>query len=186
MKRENYRILIIHQDSQDLVLARERLKTDFPNAEISNVRQWKELINIFESRTFDIAILYCNLSWAKQEDIINFLSSPKLRVPIFTFVERDKFEDIKYLLELGVKDYSLSNAKFSYRLPIAIKSIIENYRENLKTREMEDKLAMQEIMFKTLFESAPEAIALTSEDGTVIEINPMFTQIFGFTPQELK
>ncbi len=186
MKRENYRILIIHQDSQDLILARERLKTDFPNAEISNVRQWQELINIFESQTFDIAILYCNLSWAKQEDIIKFLSSPKLRIPIFTFVERDKFEDIKYLLELGVKDYSLSNAKFSYRLPIAIKSIIENYRENLKTREIEDKLAMQEIMFKTLFESAPEAIALTSEDGTVIEINPMFTQIFGFTPQELK
>jgi PAS domain S-box-containing protein len=186
MKRENYRILIIHQSDQDLLLATERLKEDFPEATICDVRNWQELNAIFKRETFDIAVLYWNINWENSEQVIDFLNSPQHRIPMFAFVERDKIADVKYILDKGVKDYSLSNAKFSFRLPIAIRSIIDNFQINQKTQEIEDKLAKQEIMFKTLFENAPEAIALTTEDGIVIEINPLFTQIFGYTQDDIK
>lgn len=185
MKREKYRILIINEKKQDLQLVQERLNADFPQAFIHNVQSWEGLNIIREGDVFDIAILYCNIAWEKNEEIIRFLNSQKPQIPIFAFVERNKVDDIKHLLELGVKDYSLSDAKFSFRLPIAIKSIIDNAKANLKNQVIEDQLAKQEVMFKTLFEYAPEAIALTTEDGTVIQINPMFTNIFGYAPKDL-
>ncbi len=185
MKREIYKFLIIHENNQDLVIAKERLNTDFPESIISSVQAWQEFKSIFESKAFDIAILYCNITWGKSKQIITFLNFLRPQVPIFAFVERTKVGDIKHLLELGVKDYSLSDAKFSFRLPIAIKSIIDNSRTSFKTHLIEDQLAKQEVMFKTLFENAPEAIALTSEDGYVVSINPMFTKIFGYTPDDL-
>ena len=77
----------------------------------------------------------------------------------------------------------MSDAKFSFRLPIAIRSIIDNSRVNMKTQVMEDRLAKQEIMFQALFECAPEAVALTTESGIVFKVNPMFTKIFGFTQE---
>jgi len=185
MKREKYKILIIHQFKQDLVLVVERLKQDFPEATIYSAQNWQEVQSILGLDTIDIAILYCNITWKKPDQVIAYLNSQRHVIPIFTFVERSNHDEVRRLLELGVKDYSLSDAKFSFRLPIAIKSIIEHSRTSQKTQEIEDKLAKQEIMFKTLFENAPEAIALTTEDGIVIEVNPMFTSIFGYSSSEL-
>lgn len=185
MERETYKILIIHQENIDLALATERLNQDFPKALISHVKNWQELINISKNNTFDIAILYCNITWEKSERIINCLNSQKPKIPIFAFVERNETKDIKQLLDLGVKDYSLSDAKFSFRLPIAIKSIIENSLTNLNSQLIKDELTKQEVMFKTLFDSTPDAVALTNKDGIVIRINPMFTHVFGYTPNDL-
>lgn len=185
MKREKYKILIIHQFKQDLILAIERLNQDFPEAVIYSAQNWQELESIISLDIIDIAILYCNITWEKPEKIIAYLNSQGHYTPIFAFIERSKLDEVRHLLDLGVQDYSLSDAKFSFRLPIAIRSIIEHSRTSQKTQEIKKKLAKQEIMFKTLFENAPEAIALTSEEGIVFEINPMFTDIFGYTQAEL-
>lgn len=185
MKRENYKILIIHQSQQDLEDAVQRLKQDLPDSLAYSANNWNTLKKIVNSQEIDLAILYCNIQWEISFEIVKLLSSEEFNIPIFAFVERSRMDDVKILLSLGVKDYSLSNAQYSYRLPIAINSIIEHARTAIKNQAIEDRLAKQEVLFQTLFENAPEAIALTTAEGIVININPMFTYIFGYTKREL-
>jgi PAS domain S-box-containing protein len=185
MKRENYKILIIHQSQQDFEDAVQRLKQDLPDSLAYSANNWDTLKKIVNSQEIDLAILYCNIQWDISFEIVKLLSSEEFNIPIFAFVERSRMDDVKILLSLGVKDYSLSNAQYSYRLPIAINSIIEHARTAIKNQAIEDRLAKQEVLFQTLFENAPEAIALTTSEGIVININPMFTNIFGYTKREL-
>ncbi|WP_339462860.1 PAS domain S-box protein [Pseudomonas sp. EA_105y_Pfl2_R69] len=49
----------------------------------------------------------------------------------------------------------------------------------------EQRLAASEEKFATLFQASPDPIALTTiPDGRVLEINPSFTQVFGWQPEQ--
>lgn len=185
MKREKYKILIIYQAQKDLELVLERLEIDLPDVITYSANNKNTLMQIINSNQIDLAILYCNIEWEISFKIVELLASDSYNIPVFAFVEKSKINDVKKLLALGVEDYSLSNAKFSFRLPIAINSIIEHTRISKKNKLMADRLAEQEVLFKTLFENAPEAIALTTGEGIVINLNPMFTSIFGYTKADL-
>jgi PAS domain-containing protein len=47
-----------------------------------------------------------------------------------------------------------------------------------------DRLHRQGAFLAELFEQAPEAVALTSTDDRVIQVNREFTRIFGYAPEE--
>ncbi len=50
----------------------------------------------------------------------------------------------------------------------------------------EQRLAASEEKFATLFQASPDPIALTTiPDGRVLEINPSFTQVFGWQPEQV-
>jgi len=49
----------------------------------------------------------------------------------------------------------------------------------------QDKKKEDEAIFERLFESSPEAIALIGNNGKVIKVNQGFTNLFGFTKDEL-
>ena len=50
----------------------------------------------------------------------------------------------------------------------------------------EQRLTASEEKFATLFQASPDPIALTTvPDGRVVEINPSFTQVFGWQPEQV-
>jgi len=53
-----------------------------------------------------------------------------------------------------------------------------------KQREKELRESREE--FKALFNSNPQAVAYSDENFCVISINPKFTEVFGFTPEEVR
>jgi PAS domain S-box-containing protein len=40
-------------------------------------------------------------------------------------------------------------------------------------------------MFASLFNSSPEATLYHDKEGRIININPRFTELFGYTPEEM-
>src|SRR6266576_537982 len=51
-------------------------------------------------------------------------------------------------------------------------------------KSLYDALQMQNVYFATLFENAPEAIAILDEHDHIIRINGQFTKMFGYTEDE--
>ncbi len=47
-----------------------------------------------------------------------------------------------------------------------------------------DRLQKQRALLNELFEQAPQAVTLMTEDNRVVRVNREFTRIFGYTPQE--
>ena len=69
---------------------------------------------------------------------------------------------------------------------IAGKPILIAYiRDITKRKKAEKKLKKARKMFASLFNSNPEAILYHDKDGRIININPRFTKVFGYTPKEM-
>ncbi len=52
-------------------------------------------------------------------------------------------------------------------------------------KSAESKLAIQKSLFQQLFDNSPQGILLLGKDGTPMDINPSFTNLFGFTRKDL-
>lgn len=58
-------------------------------------------------------------------------------------------------------------------------------REELKTK-FEEAFIESEEKFKSLFYNNPEALVYIDKDGTILDINKKFTELFGYTLEEIK
>ena len=61
--------------------------------------------------------------------------------------------------------------------------LIRNISER---KEMEDSLRKSRQEFASLFQSNPEATVYTDEKGNIIDLNSKFTELFGYTLEEIK
>ncbi len=55
----------------------------------------------------------------------------------------------------------------------------------LERTRIEEILRESEKKFKTIFEKANDLIVYLEQDGTVIDLNPKFTELFGYKPEEV-
>ena len=63
--------------------------------------------------------------------------------------------------------------------------LITYIRDITKRKEAEKKLRKARKMFASLFASSPEAALYHDKDGNIININPRFTELFGYIPEEM-
>jgi len=66
------------------------------------------------------------------------------------------------------------------------KGIIGSYLDITERKKTEKALEESQKMFSSLFESSPEALVYTDDNSNVININPRFTEIFGYTLEDIK
>lgn len=86
----------------------------------------------------------------------------------------------------GVTHYLESTARLYFDergQPLRMTGILMNISERV---QREQRLAASEEKFVTLFQASPEPICVSLvKDGTFIEINPSFTEVFGWRPEEI-
>lgn len=63
--------------------------------------------------------------------------------------------------------------------------LVTYIRDISKRKEAEKKLKKARKMFASLFNSSPEAVLYHNEEGRIININPRFTELFSYTPEEM-
>ncbi|MCJ7789064.1 MAG: PAS domain-containing protein, partial [Candidatus Atribacteria bacterium] len=59
-------------------------------------------------------------------------------------------------------------------------------RDITKRKKAEDALLKSQQEFVSLFNSSPEALVYEDLDGTILNVNPRFTELFGYTLKEIK
>lgn len=64
--------------------------------------------------------------------------------------------------------------------------LIAYIRDITKRKEAEKKLRKARKMFASLFNSSPEATLYHDKEGRVLNVNPRFTELFGYTLEEIK
>jgi len=56
----------------------------------------------------------------------------------------------------------------------------------IKRKQDEEALRKSQQEFSSLFKSSPEALVYLDENGNIVNINPRFTKLFGYTLEEIK
>ena len=67
-----------------------------------------------------------------------------------------------------------------------LKGMITLYQDITERKQAEKALQESRNMFFSLFDCSPEAVLYQDEAGTILDINPRFTELFGYTPEEVK
>jgi len=67
-----------------------------------------------------------------------------------------------------------------------IQGTIGIYRDITKRKKTEEFLQKSQQEFAGVFNSSPEALVYVDEKGTILNINPRFTELFGYTLEEIK
>ena len=113
----------------------------------------------------------------------------------------DKIEEGKKLSLKGLKGYlnheTIRKKKDGTLLPISIsatpllidrqtKGVIVSYIDITERKQAEKALQESRNMFVGLFNSSPEAALYQDNVGTILDVNPRFTELFGYAPGEIK
>ncbi|HKK82826.1 MAG TPA: PAS domain S-box protein [Atribacterota bacterium] len=113
--------------------------------------------------------------------------------------ERLKFIEVLKNNNGSVKDYEVS-LKNKEGQPIIVSTNSQYYYDSLgevmgvegvfvnitERKKMEEALQESQQEFASLFESNPEATVYTDEKGNIININSRFSELFGYTLEEIK
>jgi len=98
----------------------------------------------------------------------------------------------------GISEYeSIRKKKDGTFVPVLISSapvIIDEksqgtialYKDITERKKAEEALRKSQQEFVSLFMNSPEALVYIDEKGTILNINPRFTELFGYTLEEIK
>ena len=86
-------------------------------------------------------------------------------------------------MKLGAVDYIVKDVEGGYLslLPSVIEKVLQQRRAVEEREEAEQALKSEQEKFQTLVEQSPLGISIVAQDGRLLYINPMFSELFGYT-----
>lgn len=187
MKVVKFLILIVEDNIGDFVLAKKYIKENFPDAEITNAKSYKDAERLLlDQNNFNCILLDLSLPDSSGEELIKNIVRLKKDIPILIVLTgHDDLSFSLKTLSMGVSDYLIKNEINSAQL---FKSIFYSY-ERFKIGEERDKALLSEQIsnekYKILVEQASDAILLINESGNILEANHTSCEIFECTKEEI-
>ena len=147
--------------------------------------------------TVEGRILECNTAGAK---IFGYTKEEMIGLSIADLVPEEFAKKLPKIITekeatQGIFVPRISKKKNGTIFPTGIASKIVNIGRNprlivyvrdiTKSKEVEKKLRKARKMFESLFASSPEAALYHDKEGRILNINPRFTELFGYTPEKI-
>lgn len=174
------RILIIEDDEDDFILASDLLKEVDPKKyEIKWAKTSFEALDSLSSDSFDVALVDHNLGHITGIDIITKAKEIGVKLPFIMLTgQKDDATDINALLA-GAADFLVKNEVTSQILSRSIRYTIEQ-------NKILEELKNQEEKYKGLFNSIRDSILVVDINRNIIDCNPAFTKLFGYSITDIK
>ena len=174
MPEQPIRILIIDKFQLDEKLSRERISRDQRIFEVISVATQQELVQCLLAEDIDLVLTDSNVFGLNSQQILDLIQeSGREPVVIFTAsgAEGLTLEAMKH----GAADYVFKRSAKKETRPI-------HSEDDAKS---EEGLADEVHLVSKAFESTAEGIFITDEKADIISINKAFTEITGFSPDDV-
>ncbi|MEJ5351058.1 MAG: response regulator [Melioribacteraceae bacterium] len=177
--KEKLKILHLEDNSNDAELVKEMLLAGGIDAEIVVVSKKSDFLQLIVDKDFDMVISDYNLP--EFDGLKALIETQKKRKDIpFIFCSGTIGEErAVQCLQLGAMDYVLKDRMD--RLVPAVRRALRLVNE-MKKREEAERL-LRRVMLAV--ENTNDAIMMTDVDGTIIYVNPYFTEMYGWYRNEI-
>ena len=182
---EGFRILFVHDDPAVRALAVEALRRELPQVHVTPVGDASALEQALTSNGYDIAIADYSLQWGDGPAVYRSIKSRWPECPVVVFSVSGDDEEILRSMQGGSGRSPAGWPQFITLLIVAVRSAMDKTRLERERRDSDDRLRESEARFRSVFESATDAIVLADPGGRIISWNRAAREIFGYTDDEV-
>ena len=179
MTKEQVKILIVEDDEDDFILARELLEEiDSFEFDIEWAANYDIGIEKICEFRHDIYLIDFRLGSKTGIDLIKEAISKDCRNPMILLTGQDSRETDNEAMKQGAADYLIKGELQSQLLERSIRYAISRSKT---LKELHDK----EVKYRNLFEKSIDAIFVTDTDNRFEEINEALVRLFGYEKEHL-
>lgn len=179
-------ILFIDNDPEIRELAFEALAQEFPGITFSGVNEAEGLEAALEAGGFDIVVTDYILAWTDGQAVLKRIKEihPDCPVIVFTVTGEDQ-AILKAVRKGGADDPAHRWPQFLELLFVAVRAGIEKAELVRGRKQATEALRVTESRFRSVFQTASDAIVLADADGNIVDWNGAATRIFGYEETEV-
>jgi diguanylate cyclase (GGDEF)-like protein/PAS domain S-box-containing protein len=172
------RVLLIDDDEDDFLIARDLLIDGLGACDVTWASSFGEGVEQLDSAEYDVAFVDFRLGAQTGLDLLALGKHHQWRTPIILLTGLDDVNVDRLATESGAVDYLVKQQLDSTTIERAVRYAIAR-------SEMIARSAESERRFRSIVETANDAIVITDESGRITLWNPAAAVMFGYTDQEL-
>ena len=180
MKKSQVKVLLIEDDSADVMLLQESLNSDLLTIfQVSVAENLKQGLLLLAAENFDVILLDLGLPDSQGVKTFETVHTKHPLIPVI--VLSGMADDLFALqaVQYGAQDYLVKGKEGWSLAPRSIRYAIERHHEQQAKNASEER-------FVTFFQSSPIPTAITRlRDGRVIEANTAWCQLTGYSLAEV-
>ncbi|HID31392.1 MAG TPA: PAS domain S-box protein, partial [Desulfobacterales bacterium] len=116
--------------------------------------------------------------------VMNYVRSLGIETSVIVMSGHASVESAIEALRSGAYDYLRKPFEHEELLK-TVENALKQERLKNKRKQAEEALRESEEKYRTVLEASPDPIVTYDMEGTVVYLNPAFTQLFGWTPEKL-
>lgn len=176
-------ILHLEDYAPDADLIQAHLEQQFSNCMIQHACNEKEFLDAVHAREYDIVLADFDLPSYNGMRALEYLLARQPDTP-FIFVTGALGEERAIAtLKNGATDFVMKNNLS--RLPIAIRRALKEAVQIRERKDASEKLRVSEERFRWAITNAPFPIMLRADDGEVLTVNHVWTELTGYTREDI-
>jgi PAS domain S-box-containing protein len=182
---EHIRILYIEDDPGLARLVQKRLER--VGYEVDIAADGEEGVAKYERDSYDVMFVDQTLPVYDGLEVIQILGSKGPLPPTIMITGTGNEKIAVEAMKLGAGDYIVKDVEGGYLelLPSVVEKILQQRRAIIDKQRAEEELRESEERFRMLADNAPFAISVMTPDKTFEYFNPRFTEIFGYTKEDI-
>ncbi|MCF7920830.1 MAG: PAS domain S-box protein [Candidatus Cloacimonetes bacterium] len=179
MTNEQLKILHIEDDEADVELLAESLHQDTNFfCKITVEHDLEGAARRLRTGKYDIVLIDLGLGATRGIETYRHFKELNVQVPVIIVTGLDDEEVGLQAISEGAQDYLVKGRLNSSGVVQSIKYARERFK-------IEQKLAEQEMQYRSIFETVTDALLIHDTAGKILEVNPAATDIYGYSREEL-
>lgn len=171
------RILLIDDNPDDRVLAIRELRQAFAELMVEQVAKPEGYEQALLVGNFDLVVTDYQLGWSDGIAVLRAIKARYPDIPVVMFTNSGNEEVAVEAMKAGLDDYVLKSPKHYFRLPIAVRSSLEQARQRGALKEVENR-------YSNLFNRVPVGLYRITPTGHFLDANPALVQLLGYSDRQ--
>lgn len=171
------RILIIDDNPDDRLLAIRELSRAFSDLIVEQIAEAEGLEQILLASNFDLVITDYRLRWSDGISVLRAIKAQYPALPVVMFTNSGNEEIAVEAMKAGLDDYVIKSPNRYFRLPVAVRSSLEQAQQRQALKEAETR-------YSELFDRVPVGLYRIAPNGKMLEANPAMVQLLGYPDQQ--
>ena len=164
------RLLLLDDNPDDRVLAIRELQREFKDLQVEQITEAKGFNRALALGNFDLAITDYQMRWTDGIAVLRAIKARYSDRPVIMFTNTGSQEIAVEAMKAGLEDYVLKSPKHYIRLPVAVRSALDNALNQRQAIHIENRLQF-------LLNRLDVGVFQATQAGELVEGNAAFLRI---------